>query len=181
LDRQDILDDLRLGKYDVLVGINLLREGLDLPEVSLVAILDADKEGFLRSETSLIQTMGRAARHVEAKVILYADTVTGSMKRAIDEVERRRKIQIAYNKKHGITPQSISKPIREKLVDKEEKIKETIDLLVAQAGKEYLLPEDREQLIKKIGKEMRQAAKDLDFETAALLRDQIKLLRATTN
>lgn len=179
LDRQDILDDLRSGKYDVIVGINLLREGLDLPEVSLVAILDADKEGFLRSETSLIQTMGRAARHVEAKVILYADVVTGSMKRAMEEVERRRKIQIAYNKKHGITPESIKKPIRQKLVEKEEKIKETVDLLLQQAGKEYLLPEDRDQLIKKLHKEMREAAKMLDFETATILRDQIKLLRVS--
>lgn len=180
LERQDILDDLRLGKYDAVVGINLLREGLDLPEVSLVAILDADKEGFLRSETSLIQTMGRAARNVNSTVVMYADSVTGSMKRAIDEVERRRNIQIAYNKKHGITPQSIQKPIREKLAQREEKAKETVDLLIEQAGKKYLLPEDREHLIKKLAREMRAAAKDLDFETATLLRDQIKLLLASS-
>ena len=120
LERTDILKDLRVGKYDVVVGINLLREGLDLPEVSLVAILDADKEGFLRSETSLIQTMGRASRHINAKVIMYADTVTGSMRRAIDEVNRRRGSQEEYNKKYDIIPQTITKPIREKLVDKVE-------------------------------------------------------------
>ncbi len=179
-DRQDILDELRLGNCDVVVGINLLREGLDLPEVSLVAILDADREGFLRSETSLVQTMGRAARHVNAKVILYADTVTGSMKRAIDEVTRRRKIQLKYNKKHHIKPQSIHKPIREKLVEREEKIKETIGLLIKQTEKEYLLPEEREELIKKLRKQMHEAARMLDFETAALLRDQIKLVRSAS-
>ena len=118
LDRADILDELREGKYDVLVGINLLREGLDLPEVSLVAILDADREGFLRSETSLIQTMGRAARHLEGKVIMYADEMTGSMKRAIEEVDRRRNIQLEYNKKHKITPTSIKSRKREKLIDR---------------------------------------------------------------
>ena len=116
LDRTDILDDLRNGRYDVLVGINLLREGLDLPEVSLVAILDADKEGFLRSDVTLIQTMGRAARHVEGRVIMYADHITGSMERALSEVKRRRKYQLAYNKRHNITPVSVSKPIREKLI-----------------------------------------------------------------
>src|SRR5690606_27672223 len=123
LDRSDILDDLRLGTYDVLVGINLLREGLDLPEVSLVAILDADKEGFLRSRTSLIQTMGRAARHVEGHAILYADRLTGSMKLAIEETLRRRKIQIQYNLDHGISPQTITKPIREKLIQQQNKNK----------------------------------------------------------
>ena len=111
------MDDLRKGNYDVLVGINLLSEGLDLPEVSLVAILDADKEGFLRSDTSLIQTMGRAARHILGEVEMYADTVTGSMKRAMDEVERRRKIQQEYNESHNLKPQQITKPIREKLID----------------------------------------------------------------
>ena len=117
LERGDILDNLRRGKYDVLVGINLLREGLDLPEVSLVAILDADKEGFLRSDVTLIQTMGRAARHVEGRVIMYADKITGSMKRALDEVKRRRIYQKRMNKKMGITPKSIQKPIRQRLVD----------------------------------------------------------------
>ena len=120
LDRTDILDDLRNGKYDVLVGINLLREGLDLPEVSLVAILDADKEGFLRSDVTLIQTMGRAARHVEGRVIMYADHVTGSMERALSEVKRRREYQLVYNKKHHITPESVSKPIRERIIEHEQ-------------------------------------------------------------
>ena len=186
LDRADILDDLRLGKYDVLVGINLLREGLDLPEVTLVAILDADKEGFLRSETSLIQTMGRAARHVEGTVILYADVVTGSMKRAIDEVERRRRVQLDYNKIHHITPQSIEKPIREKLVDREKIYEEkkssfgdtVLDQAVQRAQAGNMLPDDRNKLIKILTREMKDAARILDFEKAAVLRDQITELRS---
>ncbi len=185
LDRTDILDDLRMGNYDILVGINLLREGLDLPEVTLVAILDADKEGFLRSETSLIQTMGRAARHVEGKVILYADVVTGSMKRAIKEVERRRKIQLDYNKKHGITPVSIEKPIREKLVDREKIYEEGKQIFkdsvlsdaVKRAVEGNMLPEDRTKLIKVLTREMKDAARILDFEKAAVLRDQISELK----
>ncbi len=185
LDRTDILDDLRLGNYDVLVGINLLREGLDLPEVTLVAILDADKEGFLRSETSLIQTMGRAARHVEGQVILYADTVTGSMKRAIAEVDRRRQIQLDYNLKHRITPRSIEKPIREKLVDREkiyeEKKKIYTDKILTQAIERAeagnMLPEDKNKLIKILNREMKDAARVLDFEKAAVLRDQIAQLK----
>ncbi|OGE10858.1 excinuclease ABC subunit B [Candidatus Curtissbacteria bacterium RIFCSPLOWO2_01_FULL_42_26] len=185
LDRTDILDDLRLGKYDVLVGINLLREGLDLPEVTLVAILDADKEGFLRSETSLIQTMGRAARHVEGKVILYADVITGSMKRAIDEVERRKKIQVAYNKKHDIIPTSITKSIREKLVDREKIYEEkklsfrdtVLEQAVERAQAGNMLPDDRQKLIKILNREMKDAARALDFEKAAVLRDQIATLK----
>ena len=183
LDRSDILDDLRLGKFDVLVGINLLREGLDLPEVSLVAILDADKEGFLRSETSLVQTMGRAARHVEGKVILYADEKTGSIKRAIAEVERRRKIQLDYNKKHNITPKSIEKPIREKLIEgqKEEEKHvfhdQIIEQTVNRAVEGSLLPDDRRKFIKVLTREMKEAAKILDFEKAAFLRDQILKLK----
>ncbi len=180
LDRTDILDDLRLGKYDVLVGINLLREGLDLPEVTLVAILDADKEGFLRSETSLVQTMGRAARHVEGSVILYADNVTGSMERAIKEVNRRRKIQQEFNKKHHIDPTSIQKPIRDKLVerqDEEEKkqiYKDEVVASVMERAKEgSILPEDKEKMAKFLTREMKNAARVLDFEKAALLRDQI--------
>ncbi|OGH16698.1 MAG: excinuclease ABC subunit B [Candidatus Levybacteria bacterium RIFCSPHIGHO2_02_FULL_40_18] len=174
LARQDILDELREGKYDVIVGINLLREGLDLPEVSLVVIMDADKEGFLRSKTSLIQIMGRAARRVDSKVILYADDETGSMKSAIHEVERRRKRQLAYNKKHGITPRSIEKEIRAKLIRKEETIEDIKPLL----EKEVLLPDERDKVIKRLRKEMIEAAKLLDFETAALLRDKIRYLKS---
>ena len=183
LDRSDILDDLRLGNFDVLVGINLLREGLDLPEVSLVAILDADKEGFLRSETSLVQTMGRAARHVEGKVILYADEETGSMKRAISEVERRRKIQLDYNKKHKITPKTIEKPIREKLIERQKEEEkhvfhdQIIEQTVNRAVEGSLLPDDRSNFIKVMVREMKEAAKILDFEKAAFLRDQILILK----
>ena len=176
LKRQDVLDRLRLGEYDVLVGINLLREGLDLPEVSLVAILDADKEGFLRSKTSLIQTMGRAARHLEAEVIMYADNMTGSMDGAIKEVERRREIQIAYNKKYHITPKGIEKSVRAKLVE-EQKEKEEMNYLLTLSKKEVILPDEKEKLIKNLTKEMRKAAKELDFETATILRDQIRHLK----
>lgn len=167
LERSDILADLRGGKYDVVVGINLLREGLDLPEVSLVAVLDADKEGFLRSRTSLIQTMGRAARHVRGQVILYGDTITGSMREAISEVERRRAIQLTYNKTHNITPKSISKPIRERLVEKVEDAKETLNL-------ESMTPQDKKQAVKRLEKQMREASRDLNFELAAAIRDKIK-------
>jgi excinuclease ABC subunit B len=176
LKRQDILDRLRSGEYDVLVGINLLREGLDLPEVALVAILDADKEGFLRSRTSLIQTMGRAARNIDSEVIMYADTVTGSMKAAIEEVKRRRETQIAYNKKHNITPTGIQKIIRTRLIEQEQR-QEEINYLLTLSKKEVILPDEKEKIIKKMSKEMREAAKELDFETATILRDQIKLLK----
>lgn len=176
LERQDVLDRLRSGDFDVLVGINLLREGLDLPEVSLVAILDADKEGFLRSKTSLIQTMGRAARNVNAEVILYADDMTGSIEQAISEVERRRKIQIAYNKKHNITPVSIKKAIRAKLVEKEIEENE-MQKLIELENKEVILPDERELLIKKLSGEMKKAAKELDFEKAAHLRDRVRALK----
>ncbi len=162
LERPQILKDLREGKYDVLVGINLLREGLDLPEVALVAILDADKEGFLRNETTLIQTMGRAARHQEGQVILYADKITKSMKSAIKEVRRRKKIQLEYNKKHKISPQPIIKEIREwPFVKKEEVLSE------------FWAVQD----IKLLGKEMKTAAKNLDFERAAEIRDLIRKLK----
>ncbi|MCL5970281.1 MAG: excinuclease ABC subunit UvrB [Patescibacteria group bacterium] len=178
LNRQDVLDSLRMGEFDVVVGINLLREGLDLPEVSLVAILDADKEGFLRSKTSLIQTMGRAARNIDAKVIMYADVVTKSMEAAIKEVERRRKIQLKYNKKHNITPKTIEKAIRAKLVEREEEESEKpIDFLLQMSKKEVLLPDEKEKLIRNLRMEMVSAAKDLDFETAAILRDRIKFLQ----
>ncbi len=180
INRQDILDNLRKGKYDVLVGINLLREGIDLPEVTLVAILDADKEGFLRSRTSLIQTMGRAARNINSQVILYADVMTKSMKDAIDEVERRREAQLAFNKKHKITPTTIEKAIRERLYqdDQEESVKQRpIDLVLELADKDILLPDEREAVIKRLRTEMISAAKNLDFETAALLRDRIKSIQ----
>ena len=170
LDRSDILDDLRLGKYDVLIGINLLREGLDLPEVALVAILDADKEGFLRSKVSLVQTMGRAARHINGYVILYADNITKSIKSAIEEVERRRNYQLAWNKKYGIIPKSIEKPIRAKLVD----IKPILELEFTKIDAESLTPMDRKKFILRLRKEMRLAASDLNFELAAQIRDKIK-------
>lgn len=172
LERTDILADLRSGTYDVIVGINLLREGLDLPEVSLVAILDADKEGFLRSRTSLIQTMGRAARHELGEVIMYADSKTRSMGEAIAEVTRRRNIQLEYNKKHGITPQSIQKPIRRKLVE-ESKGKEELSYDIDQKKLESLTPSDKKKLIGELTRNMRRASRDLDFEIAARLRDLI--------
>lgn len=172
LDRPAILKDLRLGKYDVLVGINLLREGLDLPEVSLVAILDADKEGFLRSSWSLIQVMGRAARHIDGEVIMYADTMTQSMKKAIEETNRRRQIQIEYNKKHHITPKSIQKAIHDigEMVPK--KVEEAEILPIGD------IPTDEaKHLIKELEQKMELAAKNLEFEKAAKLRDQIVLLK----
>ncbi len=172
LERVEILRDLRLGVYDVVVGINLLREGLDLPEVSLVAILDADKEGFLRSEGALIQTMGRASRHIDGHVILYADTITGSIKAAMDETQRRRRIQEAYNKEHGITPQGIRKAIR----DITERVK-----AVAETPASYeatpMAKEDTARLVKDLESQMKLAARNLDFEKAALLRDRIIELR----
>ncbi len=174
LARQDILDKLRSGDFDVVVGINLLREGLDLPEVSLVAILDADKEGFLRSKTSLVQTMGRAARHIDSMVIMYADTVTESMKSAIKEVERRRLVQLDYNRKHNIIPRGIVKTIRAKLIEQQKEDEDFWDNL---ERKEVLLPDDKEHLIKKLRKEMTKAAKDLDFEKAASIRDKIKAFK----
>jgi excinuclease ABC subunit B len=176
LKRQDVLDSLRRGDVDVLVGINLLREGLDLPEVALVAILDADKEGFLRSRSSLIQTMGRAARNVDSQVLMYADVVTGSMKEAMDEVERRREVQLAYNIKHNITPRSIEKIIRERMVEEEQK-EEEINYLLTLSKKEVILPDEKEKLIKRLTVEMREAAKELDFETATILRNQIRSLK----
>ncbi len=171
IQRMELLRDLRLGEFDVLVGINLLREGLDLPEVSLVAILDADKEGFLRSETSLIQTIGRAARNAEGLVILYADKVTPSMAAAMGETERRRKIQDDYNKAHGIVPKTIVKSIRELIeigqVDKDE----------GKRGKRKLSDKEKDKLIAKLEKEMKEASKRLEFEYAAILRDQIIALQ----
>lgn len=181
LDRQDELDKLRSGEVDVLVGINLLREGLDLPEVSLVAILDADKEGFLRSKTSLIQIMGRAARNVDSEVIMYADNVTGSMENAIMEVDRRRVAQIEYNKKNNITPTTIKKLIRSRLVEKEEEDEKSAKFLLHLQEKDVLMPDEKEKLKKELRLQMQQAAKELDFESAAILRDQIKLLKTSSS
>ncbi len=174
LERTDILDDLRRGEYDCLIGVNLLREGLDLPEVSLVAILDADKEGFLRSEVSLIQTMGRAARHVQGRVILYADSVTGSMDRALKEIGRRREYQVKWNKKYNITPKSIEKPIRERLVEVEEEAQGEMDPVFGEIDTEGLTPMDKKKLILRLKREMKIAANDLNFELAAKIRDKIR-------
>ncbi|NLP36053.1 MAG: excinuclease ABC subunit UvrB [Firmicutes bacterium] len=176
LERMEIIRDLRLGAFDVLIGINLLREGLDLPEVSLVAILDADKEGFLRAERSLIQIIGRAARNVNGKVIMYADTITDSMRRAIDETERRRKLQIEYNEKHGITPATVRKAIRDVI-----EATKTVEELPEELPKDFknLNAAERKKAIKKLEKEMKEAARDLEFEKAALLRDLIFELRKT--
>jgi excinuclease ABC subunit B len=176
LERVDIIRDLRMGKYDVLIGINLLREGLDIPEVSLVAILDADKEGFLRSARSLIQTMGRAARHVNGEVILYADRITDSMRKAINETNRRRTVQEEYNRKNSITPQSIKKNIQATLRTVYEQDYFTVPIAAEDAG-EYVPTVNIPQLIARLDKEMRAAAKALDFETAAELRDKIRSLR----
>ena len=168
LERMEIIRDLRIGKFDVLVGINLLREGLDIPEVSLVAILDADKEGFLRSERSLIQTIGRAARNTEGKVIMYADELTDSMEKAITETNRRRKIQSEYNEAHGITPKTIQKSIRD-----------TIKITVVEdIQSEYDIDDDEsiENIIEKLTDEMLKCAQNMEFEKAAELRDKIKAL-----
>ena len=171
IERMELIRDLRLGEYDVLVGINLLREGLDIPEVSLVAILDADKEGFLRSETSLIQTIGRAARNDHGKVIMYADAVTGSMERAITETLRRRAIQQKYNEEHGITPQTIKKDVREIL---EISTKESAE---SKGKKKRMSAAERQAMIQQLTLEMQNAAKMLEFEHAAYLRDKIKKLK----
>ena len=176
LDRIKILRDLRRGEFDVLIGINLLREGLDLPEVSLVAVLDADKEGFLRSSGSLIQTIGRAARHLEGTAILYADVITDSMRRAIDETERRRRAQIEYNERNNITPQSIMKPLDMTLVAIAEGDYVTVPVEQEQDA-ETMTPAEREQFITELETRMREAAKKFEFEKAAQLRDRIKLLR----
>lgn len=181
LERTDILQKLRKHEYDVLVGVNLLREGLDLPEVTLVAILDGDKEGFLRSRTSLIQTMGRAARNVDGEVIIYADTITRSMKGAIDEVERRREYQLAYNKKHGITPRTIKKKIQEQIVnmDYEDPAagdKEVVDSL-DKIDISSMTPMDKKKSAKKLEKEMRKYADQLDFESAILIRDKVREIK----
>lgn len=173
LERVEILRDLRLGVFDVVVGINLLREGLDLPEVSLVAVLDADKEGFLRSEGALIQTMGRASRHIDGRVIMYADTVTKSMQAAIDETKRRRRIQLDFNKEHGITPQGIRKAIR----DITERVKVAAEVRAVYSADAPPTREDVTRLVKELEGQMKTAARNLEFEKAALIRDRIIALR----
>jgi excinuclease ABC subunit B len=194
IERVEILRDLRLGVYDVVVGINLLREGLDLPEVSLVAILDADKEGYLRSETSLIQTIGRAARHIEGTVIMYADSITRSMDAAIKETQRRREKQLAYNQEHNITPAGISKQVRD-LTDRLRRIAEQEGPAKGKAVAEERVPyvaggdglgevanlprREVQAVLKDLEKQMKQAARNLEFEQAAALRDQIVELRKT--
>jgi excinuclease ABC subunit B len=176
LDRVAVIRDLRLGKFDALIGINLLREGLDLPEVSLVAILDADKEGYLRSGTSLIQTAGRAARNVNGQVIMYADRVTDSMAGTIRETERRRTLQAAYNTEHGITPESIRSSIRELLQTVYERDDYTVDMPET-AEETFASAAQVEQRIAELDKQMKDAARRLDFEQAAELRDKIRSLK----
>jgi excinuclease ABC subunit B len=170
IERQEIIRDLRLGVFDVLVGINLLREGLDIPEVSLVAILDADKAGFLRSERSLIQTIGRAARNAGGTVIMYADTVTDAMSKAIAETNRRRKIQDKYNKEHGIVPKTIIKEVRD-VIDMSSKED------ISKVKEKKLSAAQKQALREKLTKEMREAAASLDFERAAFLRDSIAKIK----
>ncbi|MDX1776078.1 MAG: helicase-related protein, partial [Desulfobulbales bacterium] len=177
LERMELIRELRQGEYDVLVGINLLREGLDIPEVSLVAILDADKEGFLRSERSLIQTCGRASRNIDGLVILYADTVTGSMQRTIDETGRRRNLQEKYNQDHNITPATVRSSIKDIMSSIYEKDYVTVEAATAEREVEYKSLADLRRGIKRLEKEMHKAAKVLAFEEAAALRDQIKELR----
>jgi len=170
LERTEIIRDMRLDVFDVLVGINLLREGLDIPEITLIAILDADKEGFLRSETSLIQTIGRAARNSEGHVIMYADTITDSMRRAMEETERRRKLQMQYNIEHGITPQTIKKAVRD-LISISKKV--AAEELRMEKDPESMSKEELEKLINDVSKQMRKAAAELNFEAAAQLRDKM--------
>ena len=174
IERVEILRDLRLGEFDVLIGVNLLREGLDIPEVSLVAIMDADKEGFLRSDTSLIQTIGRAARNACGEVIMYADKVTDSMQRAIDETNRRREIQLAHNKKYGIIPQTIKKPIENNLLSLVASYRNLEDIVAEEMVDLGIDKKDLPKLINKLEKAMHKAAKILDLERAAEIRDQLK-------
>ena len=178
LERSEIIRDMRLDVFDVLVGINLLREGLDIPEIQLVAILDADKEGFLRSETSLIQTIGRAARNAEGHVIMYADNMTDSMRMAIDETMRRREIQMKYNEEHGITPQTIKKSVRD-LISISKKV--AAEEMKLEKDPESMSAAELEKLIKKLEKQMKKAAAELNFEAAAELRDKLIELKKHLN
>ena len=181
IERVEILRDLRLGVFDVLIGVNLLREGLDVPEVSLVAIMDADKEGFLRCETSLIQTIGRSARNVNGKVIMYADKITDSMKMAIDETKRRREIQLKYNKDHNITPKTIKKPVENNLLALVQSYRNVEDIIAESMTELKIDKKDLPKLLNKLEKDMMKAAKLLDFERAAEIRDKIKKLRDILN
>ena len=178
LERVEILRDLRLGEFDILVGVNLLREGLDIPEVSLVAIMDADKEGFLRCETSLIQTIGRSARNANGKVIMYADKITDSMNIAINETERRRKIQLEYNKIHNITPKTIKKSIENNLLSLVQSYRSIEDVVAEQMVEYNVKKEDLPKLLDKLESDMHKAAKLLDFERAIQLRDEIKKIKS---
>lgn len=178
MERAEIIRNMRLDQFDVLVGINLLREGLDIPEIALVAILDADKEGFLRSETSLIQTIGRAARNAEGHVIMYADKITDSMRVAIDETNRRRDIQMKYNKEHGITPKTIIKAVRDLISISKEVDKKINDI---EKDPESMDPKEIRKLIDKLTKKMQKAAADFDFESAIEFRDKIADLRKYLN
>lgn len=178
LERTEIVRDMRLDVFDVLVGINLLREGLDIPEITLVAILDADKEGFLRSETSLIQTIGRAARNAEGHVIMYADTITDSMRLAIDETERRRKVQMQYNEEHGITPQTIKKSVRD-LIAVSKKV--AAEELRMEKDPESMSEKELKKLIQDMTKQMKKAAAELNFEAAAELRDKLVEMKKMLN
>lgn len=178
LERAEIIRDMRLDVFDVLVGINLLREGLDIPEISLVAILDADKEGFLRSETSLIQTIGRAARNADGHVVMYADVITDSMRAALEETERRRRLQQAYNEEHGITPQTIRKAVRELISISRTVAKEEVRF---EKDPESMDLKELEKLVAEVQKKMKKAAADLDFETAAELRDKMLELKKILN
>jgi excinuclease ABC subunit B len=177
LERIEIVRDLRMGVFDVLVGINLLREGLDIPEITLVAILDADKEGFLRSETSLVQTIGRAARNSEGRVIMYADTITGSMRVAIDETNRRREIQDKYNKEHGITPTTIVKSVRDLISTGTDEDIDELNARFKEKDVESMTKKELKDEIKKYTKKMETAAAELNFEMAAEYRDHLKELK----
>lgn len=185
LERSDVLDNLRNNQFDVIIGVNLLREGLDLPEVTLVAILDADREGFLRSRTSLVQIMGRAARNVRGTVIIYADVITKSIKAAINEIDRRREIQKEYNKKHNITPKTILKPVREKIVERQEEYlsfernSEISDQFLSELKLDSLTEYDKKKMIKKLEREMKNQAENLNFELAIQIREKVKELKST--
>ena len=178
LERVEILRDLRLGEFDVLVGVNLLREGLDIPEVSLVAIMDADKEGFLRCETSLIQTIGRSARNANGKVLMYADKITDSMNLAIEETKRRRALQVEYNQKHNIIPKTIKKSIENNLLSLVQSYRSIEDVVAEQMVELNVETRDLPKLLDKLEKDMHKAAKLLDFERAIQLRDEIKKIKS---